>query len=80
MQILENFEIEGMYIRQSLLDNEFCLDTFWYRLLICWPIRNSNEIDIVLTAFQKIGKNTRSWLELLTSIFGPAFEIMVLVI
>ena len=30
---------------------------------------SANKIDIVLTAFQKIGKNTRGRLELLTSIY-----------
>ena len=31
--------------------------------------KNANEINIDLIAFQKIGKNTRGRLELLTSIF-----------
>ena len=45
---------------------KFCSAIFWYRLLI-W---NANEIDIVLIAFQKNGKNTPGRLELLTSIFS----------
>ena len=51
--------------------NEFCLAVFWYRLLMAWSIlfSNANKIDLVLTACQKIGKNTRGPLELLTSIF-----------
>ena len=41
---------------------------YWYADLF----GNANKIDIVLTTFQKIGKNTRGRLELLTSIVGLA--------
>ena len=48
--------------------NEFCLAVFWHRLLIGWPIRYCKWNDIELSAFQKIGKDARGRLELLTSI------------
>ena len=41
---------------------------FWYRLLT-GLFRNANEIGMVLTAFQKISKNTHGRLDLSTSIY-----------
>ena len=39
---------------------------------------NANEIDKVLIAFQKIGKNTRGRLELLTSIVLVILNVLVI--
>ena len=62
MRILVTFNIEGKRIRQSL-------PVFDSR-----PIREQKEIDIVLSAYLKIGKNTRGWLELLSSIHFILFN------
>ena len=67
MQILVNFDIEGTCIRQSLPDTILLI--LLSRFLLSDLNGSAYEIDIVLTGFQKIGKNTRGRLELLNSIY-----------
>ena len=71
MQILVNFKIAGTCIRQSLPDTKWILLS---RFLVLFTDRLAYlvvqmKLIMVLTSFQKIGKNTRGRFELLTIIF-----------
>ena len=72
MQIIVNFKIEGICIRQSLSD------LIKYTLLSCFLVSFTDGLTYLgiqmklikcIKLFQKIGKNTRSLLDLLTSIY-----------